>query len=160
MNWSKEGVFHRAFCSACISVIILICGACAQTTNNHGNIPNQDLLGNVKVGESNRREVNKMLGPPSATATFDKETWYYVGTQATQTAFLNPTLLDRQILIIKFDKKGIVQKIKQLSKADGRQVRIIPRKTPTSGKELTILEQLIGNIGRFGSQSSNAGSTR
>ncbi len=160
MNWNNEVVVGRALYSACISMIVLICGACAPKINNHGNFPNFDSVNNVKVGKSNRTEVNKTLGPPSAAATFDKETWYYVGTQASQKAFLKPTLLDRQILIIHFDKKGIVQKIERLSKDNGRAVRIVTRKTPTSGKELTILEQLIGNIGRFGNQGSGADGAR
>ena len=160
MNWRKEGVLLRTILTTFISMIILICGACAPTINNHGNFPNPDLVNNVKVGQSNRTEVNKMLGPPSAAATFDTETWYYIGTQASQKAFLKPTLLDRQILIIHFDKKGIVQKVERLSKDDGRPIRIVTRKTPTSGKELTIIEQLIGNIGRFGNQASGADGTR
>ncbi len=160
MNWKKESVIHRTLCTTCISIIILICGACAPEINNHGNVPNPDFVNNVKVGKSNRIDVNKMLGPPSVAATFDNKTWYYVGSQASQRAFLNPTLLGRHILIIHFNKKGIVRKIERLSKEDGRAVHIVRRKTPTSGKELTILEQLIGNIGRFGNQGSGADGAR
>ena len=160
MNWRKGRVFLRALCGACICAVIILFSACTPQINNHGNFPNKDLIKSLKVGKSNKIEVNRILGPPSAAATFDKEAWYYVGSQASKRAFLDPKLLDRHILIIHFDEKGIVQKIKRLSKGDGRAVRIVTRKTPTSGKELTILEQLIGNIGRFDNEESKTGGAR
>ena len=38
------------------------------------------------------------------------------------------------MLVIRFNKQGIVQKIERLNKQDGRKVKIVDRKTPTRGK--------------------------
>lgn len=124
--------------------------ACSPTLENHGNIPDPEIVKSVRVGMSNRAQVTEMLGSPSAVATFDKESWYYIGKRTSQFAFLEPELLQRMILVIRFDDKGIVQQVEHLTQEDGRDVQFVERKTPTHGRELTLIEQLVGNVGRFG----------
>ena len=45
----------------------------------------------------------------------------------------------------------------RLDKNSGRAFQVVDRKTPTRGKELTILEQLLGNVGRFGGVEEDDG---
>lgn len=143
---------------AYVSTLIFCLASCSPTIDHHGTLPDEDLIKTIKVGKNNRAEVAKILGTPSAVSTFDSETWYYVGSQASRLAFLESKLINRKILVIQFDKKGIVRGLGHKNKDDGRKIRLVDRVTPTSGKQLTILEQLIGNIGRFGSNASNGGS--
>ena len=44
---------------------------------------------------------------------------------------------------------GRVDKISRLDETDGREVDLVKRETPSAGRELGLLEQLFGNIGRF-----------
>ena len=129
--------------------IVFAAGACSQTVENHGNIPDPEIVTSIRIGKTSREQVSEMLGTPSAVSTFDKEAWYYIGARTSRFAFLEPEILERKVLVVRFDEKGIVQQLGTLSKEDGREVQIVERKTPTRGRELTILEQLIGNIGRF-----------
>tara|TARA_R110002072_G_scaffold14107_27_gene58884 strand:+ start:83 stop:568 length:486 start_codon:yes stop_codon:yes gene_type:complete len=131
---------------------------CSPTLNNHGNIPEAELIQSIRIGSSNREQIAAMLGNPSAVATFDKESWYYVGMRTSQIAFLEPEILERKVLVVRFDKQGIVQQVERLDKEDGREVQIVDRKTPTRGKELTILEQLLGNVGKFAGPAADDGS--
>ena len=125
--------------------------------SSHGNIPGLELIQSIRIGSSNRDQISAMLGNPSTVATFDRESWYYVGTKISQVAFLDPKVLDRQVLVVHFDKKGIVQKVERLHKLDGRTIQIVGRKTPTRGKEMTILEQLLGNVGKFSGPAADEG---
>ena len=59
--------------------------------------------------------------------------------------------------MVRFDKKGVVQQVERLDKQDGRDVQVVDRKTPTRGKELTVLEQLLGNVGKFSGPESDDG---
>lgn len=131
--------------------------ACSPTLTNHGNIPDAEIVQSIRIGKSNRDQIQAMLGTPSAVATFDKEAWYYVGTRTSRIAFLDPDLLERKVLVIRFDKKGIVRQVERLDKQDGREVQIVDRKTPTRGKELTVLEQLLGNVGKFAGPEADDG---
>ena len=131
--------------------------ACSPRLDSHGNMPDQDLIDSIRIGKSNRTQISEMLGTPSARATFDQEAWYYIGTNTSKFAFLEKEVLERKVLVIRFDKQGIVRQVERLNKKDGREVQIVDRKTPTRGKELTILEQLLGNVGRFGGAPADDG---
>lgn len=132
--------------------------ACSARLDSHGNIPDPEIVESIRIGKSNRAQVSEMLGTPSARATFDEESWYYVGTQISKFAFLEEEVLERKVLVVRFDKRGIVRQVERLDKKDGRDVQVVDRKTPTRGKELTILEQLLGNVGRFGGAPTDDGS--
>ncbi len=57
------------------------------------------------------------------------------------------------MLAVAFDDTGLVSELRQYTLEDGRIIDPVTRKTPTLGRELNIIEQLFGNIGRF----NNAG---
>ena len=50
---------------------------------------------------------------------------------------------------ITFDESGRVQTIKNYDLSDAQNIAMVARITPTSGKELTVLEQILGNVGKF-----------
>jgi len=124
--------------------------ACEAQFDTRGNLPDPDSVLQVQPGIDNRQRVADLLGSPSAISTFNDKTWYYISKRTKQVAFFDPEVLDQEVLIIKFDDTGTVSDMKLLGLQDARQVVPNPNETPTSGRELTILQQIIGNVGRFG----------
>jgi outer membrane protein assembly factor BamE (lipoprotein component of BamABCDE complex) len=53
------------------------------------------------------------------------------------------------VLVVRFDEQGILEEIGTLRGEDGQEVVLVSRETPTAGHELTLIEQIVGNIGRF-----------
>ena len=53
------------------------------------------------------------------------------------------------MLVVAFDGNGRVSGTRTYTLADARDVDPVDRVTPTEGRELTLLQQLLGNIGRF-----------
>ena len=51
--------------------------------------------------------------------------------------------------MIKFDDDQVVSTVEHYTIEDGLTIDPVSRKTPTVGKELTFLQQLFGNVGRF-----------
>ncbi|HVH82669.1 MAG TPA: outer membrane protein assembly factor BamE, partial [Stellaceae bacterium] len=82
--------------------------------------------------------------------TFDDDVWYYISRKVKQVAFFSPTVLDQQVFIVDFDDKGVVKDVGHKSMADAQSVSPAPGATPAPGRELSFMEQLIGNVGRFG----------
>lgn len=151
---SDDKPFRTGAAGAILAAFFFV--GCSPQIESHGNIPDQQVVDSIRVGINNRAQVSAILGTPSARATFDQEAWYYVGTKTLRRlSFLNDEVLEREVLVIRFNKQGIVQKIERLDKQDGRKVKIVDRKTPTRGKELTLMEQLLGNVGRFNNSSEN-----
>jgi outer membrane protein assembly factor BamE (lipoprotein component of BamABCDE complex) len=57
-------------------------------------------------------------------------------------------LRDRVVVAISFDRRGVVQDIRQLRPEDGRDVGMVSRETPVPGTERNLMQALFGNIGR------------
>jgi outer membrane protein assembly factor BamE (lipoprotein component of BamABCDE complex) len=128
---------------------LLVLAACGSRITVNGNAPDPDLLAEVKPGQVGRDDVRDILGSPSAIATFDQENWYYISQKTETVAFFKPEVLERRVVIVRFNKDGIVSKVHNLTLADGKDVQFVERETPTTGSEYGLLQQLFGNIGRF-----------
>jgi outer membrane protein assembly factor BamE (lipoprotein component of BamABCDE complex) len=160
MNRTKKNIRISALAAKCMTGAVLLTvamSACSPRLESHGNMPDQEIVESIRIGKSNRAQILEMLGTPSVRATFDQEAWYYVGARTSRFAFMKAEVLERRVLVIRFDDKGIVQQVERLDKEDGRDVQVVDRKTPTKGRELTILEQLLGNVGRFGGAPADNG---
>ena len=125
--------------------------ACETVIDVRGHVPDEDSLSKIQVGLQKKSDVADLLGTPSSTAPFGDETWLYISRKTSTTAFFAPKILEQHVVAIVFDGTGTVADIRRLDMADGKVVRHVARVTPSPGKELSFLEQLIGNVGRFNS---------
>lgn len=132
------------------SAATLMLGACDPRVDQRGHVATPGSMEKLQPGQQTRNDVLTLLGSPSTTATFDDETWYYISQRVETTAFLAPDIKDQTVTALKFDKAGVLKDMNTYTLKDGRAVEMVDRKTPTAGKELTIIEQVFGNVGRFG----------
>lgn len=130
-------------------VVVLGGTACASRLDTRGNLPDPERLAEIRAGQHTREEVSEILGSPSSVAVFDQETWYYVSERTATFAFFEPRVTRRKVVVLRFDEKGVVSDISTLGLKDGRIVKPVERETPTVGNELTFMDQLLGNLGRF-----------
>lgn len=130
--------------------------ACTPTTSTHGFQVVEAKPEDVKVGEDTKSTVLERLGSPSAVSTFEPNIWFYV-TQATERkAYFKPKTTARDVVAVSFDKT--TEKVVSVNKhgmEDGKVLAFNDRETPTRGRELSILEQLLGNVGRVGNVLGN-----
>ncbi len=129
--------------------LVLALAACTPRIDVRGNLPDPERLSEITPGEHSRAEVAEILGSPSSVAMFDKETWYYVSQRTETVAFFEPEVRERQIVVLQFDKNGIVSDVRKLGVEEGQDVLPVERITPTSGNTLNFWEQMFGNLGRF-----------
>lgn len=145
-------------CRALVAGLALTALAgCATVIEVRGHVPDEDSLSKVQVGLQKKGDVADLLGTPSSTALFGDETWLYISRKTSTTAFFTPKVLEQQVVAIMFDGTGTVSDVRRLEMADGKVVRHVARVTPSPGKELSFLEQLIGNVGRFNSPRGGGG---
>ncbi|CAK0771105.1 Membrane protein SmpA [uncultured Gammaproteobacteria bacterium] len=140
-----------------LALLTLLAAACAQTLATRGNIVDDDRLAEVQVGQARKDDVASALGTPTAISTFDSNTWYYVGERTERVAFFKPDVLERKIVIVRFNQAGVVEKIDQMNQDQAQDVDFVDRQTPTAGKDLSFFEQMLGNVGRFGGKKAGGG---
>jgi outer membrane protein assembly factor BamE (lipoprotein component of BamABCDE complex) len=52
------------------------------------------------------------------------------------------------VVAITFDRRGVVQDIRELKPEDGQDIGMVSRETPVPGTERNMMQALFGNIGR------------
>jgi outer membrane protein assembly factor BamE (lipoprotein component of BamABCDE complex) len=134
---------------------VLALGACDLPVQVHGNLPDDTDLARIEPGKQGRADVVNLLGPPSVRSSFQDATWYYVGQKQTQFAFFEPDIMERNVLVLTFDEQDRLTGKKLYTLADAREIDPVDRETPTEGRDLTLIQQLLGNVGRF----SNTGAS-
>lgn len=135
---------------ALLASLLLGLAACSPVVRTHGNMVDPERLSQIHTGVSRQADVAALLGTPTAEGTFNPNEWYYIGQRTEQTAFLAPAVTDRNVVRVTFNPTtGTVAKVEQLDASAGQTVDPVARITPTSGHDLTVLEQVMGNVGRF-----------
>ncbi|MBL8645113.1 MAG: outer membrane protein assembly factor BamE [Rhodospirillaceae bacterium] len=135
----------------------LTLAGCIKDIDARGNLPPEDAMAKLAPGEQTRQDVQNLLGTPSTTAVFDTETWYYISAQTTQYAFYPVEELERTVYAVHFDQRGILKDVRKLTGDDGREIQVASRETATKGREYSLIEQLIGNLGRFNAGKEKKG---
>lgn len=128
---------------------------CSPVVENHGYAPDEGLLTDITVGQDTRGSVQRKIGRPSSTGVFSDTGWYYVSTTIERYMYHAPKVIDRRVVAIEFDQNDIVAAMNEYGLEDGRVIDLQTRTTPTHGRKLTILQQLLGNIGRFSGDEFN-----
>ena len=130
---------------------LVVIGGCAPRIDQRGNKPDEDQVVQISPGVDDKNRVAELLGYPSSMSTFSDKTWYYISKRTRTVAFWSPELLEQEVLQIHFNDQGIVQDMKVYTEKDGQQIAYVDRVTPTPGNELTLIQQLLGNLGKFNS---------
>jgi outer membrane protein assembly factor BamE (lipoprotein component of BamABCDE complex) len=132
-----------------ILILLSALSACAPVINTRGQQPDPDVLAKIEPGSTSQRDVERALGTPSTKGVFRENVWYYMSERTERTAFFAPELLERKIIAVVFDKVGVVEDIVTYTENDKQEIALVARITPTAGNEISIIQQLFGNIGRF-----------
>jgi len=138
---------------------IMIIGAiaatgCNPTLRTHGYVPTQDAKPQeINPSSDTKASVLASLGSPSIEGTFDEDveadTWYYINQVRERYAYLRPQIQEQTVTAISFNADGQVTKVAEYGIEDRRVVNYENRETPTRGRELSVLEQIFGTIGRI-----------
>lgn len=139
---------------AAITVAVAV-GACEKPVKVRGHMPDKDTMAQIRPGEHGRSDVVDMLGSPSAISSFRDSTWYYIGSKEEEFAFFRPEALERNVFAVTFSEGDAVESTRLYTLADGQSIDPVERETPTHGRDLTILQQFLGNLGRFNTSSGS-----
>ena len=135
-------------------IILLFClcvAGCGLETYQSGDLPTQKRLESIKVGDS-KEKVLRVLGTPNYTSTKAEGTddlMIYAQTNKSSRLFFNPKTTNQDVYLFVFNEKGVVSETKHLTLDDAKKVVYESKTTPVEGKNLSVLEQLAENFGRY-----------
>lgn len=114
-------------------------------TYQRGYVLSEGALEQLPVGSS-QEKVLLVLGTPSTVATVNGEVFYYISQTEKRVAFLKPEITKQRVVAVYFDKNRKVARVAEYGEKDGKVFDFVSQTTPTSGEELSLVQQMIGLI--------------
>src|ERR1041384_7328169 len=123
---------QRAFLviAAAAALTSTVLQACAPIQSYSGFQTIESDPKDVKIGVDTKSTVRGRLGSPSATSTFDANTWFYMNQLKSRVAFKRPEIVARNITAIAFDKDSeVVKSVNNYTLRDGKLIAFNGRET-------------------------------
>ena len=144
-----------------IALIAALAGAaltsgCTKIGLHQGYVADETLVAAIQPGVDNKESVQTTLGRPTFTGQFNENDWYYVSRDTRNYAFSQPNVSGQTVLRVRFDAAGNVVAVDRRGTEQIASIDPSADKTPTLGRDRSLLEELFGNIGAVGSGGMQA----
>ncbi|WP_304617711.1 outer membrane protein assembly factor BamE [Paracoccus sp. (in: a-proteobacteria)] len=132
-----------------VIVAVLGLAACSPVYRNHGYVPPEIELAQVQPGQTRVDDLPELIGRPSAQGLLTGSGWYYVGSRWREYGALPPREVERQVVAVSFAPNGVVSNVERFGLERGRVVTLSRRVTEGGVTEISLIGQLLGNLGNF-----------
>lgn len=140
--------------------VLMVLAACAPMKATRGNLIDDTRLNTLTVGTSTRADVMRVLGSPTTQDPFDDQTWYYIGQKTEKKGILDPKVTAERVVRVRFDPAtGVLAELSPLN-THRNEVPLVTHTTPTSGNDLTAIQQMMSNMGKFNKAAGDARNER
>jgi|TARA_B100000401_G_scaffold430754_1_gene365923 outer membrane protein assembly factor BamE (lipoprotein component of BamABCDE complex) len=102
-----------------------------KVSNVHGFRLLETKYNKIELNKSNKNDIRKLIGPPSSISKFE-DMWIYIERKKTNQSLLKlgkKKLSRNNILILEFNKRGLVAEKKLLDINDMKDLEIAEKKT-------------------------------
>ena len=120
-----------------------------KVSNNHGFISLQSKFEKITVNKSNKNDILNNIGPPSSISSFDENKWFYIQRIKTNQSLFKlgiKKIEKNDILIVKFNNKGILSNKKILNINDMNDVKFSKDITEKEFKQNDLLFKVFSSI--------------
>jgi outer membrane protein assembly factor BamE (lipoprotein component of BamABCDE complex) len=131
-----------------LSVIAFVISSCSNEIENKGYVTKFSDFDKVQVGQT-KEQIASILGSPTVVSNVGEEVWIYAGSEVTKESFFKPKVKTYNAYKIKFNKNGLVEDISTKNKENMNKIAVAEETTETGGNEVTFIQQLLGNLGRY-----------
>ncbi len=126
--------------------MLIMVSACSSQYRAHGYMPPKEYVDELVVGVDTQGSVAESLGAPSSGGLMRDNAYFYVRSQMRQGALGRPTEVDREVLVLSFNKQGVLSNIERFGLQDGNIISLEHRVTKAAGPELSLIGQIIGSV--------------
>ena len=103
----------------------------------------------IKVNESNKNDIRKILGIPSTTSKFDNDIWIYIERRQTQSKLKNlgkMKIIKNDVLVLEIDNYGILKNKKFYNKDDMQNLKFVEGTTASGIKKQTFVYDFLSSM--------------
>jgi len=131
-------------------IFIILNGCQLQDPNkNHGILFLENRADKLVLKKTNKNDVIKILGNPHSKSIDNNDRWLYLERVLTKGEFHKlgqNILLDNNVLVLDFDKFGILSNKKLLTKEDKEDIKFSELKTENRLTKKSFVESFLSSI--------------
>ena len=132
-------------------LLIFIIASCQlkEPSKNHGILYLKNRSQLVEVNKSNKNDVIKTIGQPHSMSTFTENEWIYFERTLTKGEFLKlgqNVLKTNNILILKFNKYGILEQKKFINKSSKNKLVFSEKTTENNISQKSFIQKFLHSI--------------
>ena len=134
----------RLFIAIILSLVVV---ACVNTLSVHGAVIDEDNIARLSIGNTTRSQALRLLGTPSSYADEAQQEWLYITIEKLEPPLRRPRIIKRDVLWLEFtrdENRFILTGIDRFTATDENIIASSPRITPSVGRKLTFIEDLLG----------------
>ena len=120
-----------------------------KISNYHGSKLLEMKYDKLQVNITNRNEVIKIIGPPASISDFNKNRWFYMERLKTNQSLIKlgkQKIKKNNILIVDFDKKGILKNKELLNLDNMNDVKYLKTVTKKDFKNNNMLYGVFSSL--------------
>lgn len=134
-------------------LVMATLAACGGQYRNHGYMPLAEDVDALIVGVDTRDSIIEVMGVPTTGGVLTEEAMYYVRSRVHHKGYVKPNEIQRDVLVLSFDKNQILRNVERFGIEKGKLIRLEHRVTEAPGGDRSVLQQIIGSIGGFNANS-------
>ena len=136
-----------------LALVMATLAACGGQYRNHGYMPLAEDVDAVIVGVDTRDSIIEVMGVPTTGGVLTEEAMYYVRSRVHHKGYVKPNEIQRDVLVLSFDKNQILRNVERFGIEKGKLIRLEHRVTEAPGGDRSVLQQIIDSIGGFNPNS-------
>ena len=129
--------------------IILIGCQLQEPYNNHGIVFLENRADKLILNKSNKNDVLRIIGQPHSRSVDNKNEWFYIERTLTKGEYhkLGQSILKtNNILVLNFDKYGILTKKNLLNKSNKNKIIFSEKETENELTQKSFIERFLSSI--------------
>ena len=128
-------------------VACLLINACTGIKSNNGYLPVRDSVDQLKVNVTSPSSAKSTLGEPALVLGKKEPIFIYSSQVTNRVLFFEPKVISRDVLVLYFNKKKKLRKIKKFSLKDGKSFDPNTDATNLNAEERSLIANLFSNVG-------------
>ena len=130
-----------------LTVTCLLINACTGIKSNNGYLPVRDSIDQLKVNVTSTSTAKSKLGEPALVLGKKEPIFIYSSQVTNRVLFFEPKVISRDVLVLYFNKKKKLIKLKKFSLKDGKSFNLNTDATNFNTQERSLIANLFSNVG-------------
>tara|TARA_S200000501_G_scaffold289393_1_gene274221 strand:+ start:61 stop:525 length:465 start_codon:yes stop_codon:yes gene_type:complete len=136
------------FLTIFIFIFITSCGF-KKRVDHHGVHLLKKKSNLIKVSETNKNDIVKILGPPSVKSTFNNDLYFYIERKTTTGKLIKlgkKKYLENNVLVLEIDNRGILLKKEFYDLNSMKKIKIVSNETTVDYKKQSFIYEFLSSM--------------